>query len=210
MSKFWYDNIYILFQKDKLNQIIPTNDMSQNEKLNSIVRLFIYIGVGLYLITNNHSYLLLTIGSFVLTYMLHNKQFETFNNSLENNDYTQCDLPTDNNPFMNTNIIDPNRDKFNPCTTWNNPDVDKLQKEKFHNGLYRDSTNLYDKNNSQRQFFTVPFTGYPKTGDTVAFSKFCNSGIVSKPTCKEDSISCLPITSGGNKLGFNGNSNLML
>ena len=39
---FWFDNIKILFQYDKLSKFIPTTEMNYKQKINSFVRLGIY------------------------------------------------------------------------------------------------------------------------------------------------------------------------
>ena len=62
--------------------------------------------------------------------------------------------------------------------------------DKFGYNLYRDVGDLYGKNNSQRQYYTMPATTMPN--DQTAFAKWCyNTG----PTCKERGLYCAPIYS---------------
>jgi hypothetical protein len=95
--------------------------------------------------------------------------------------------PSVENPFMNINLITDNKDKEAPLQSWNN---DKLQKEiedKFGYNLYRDVGDLYGKNNSQREFYTMPSTTIPN--NQTSFAKWCY-GV--GPTCKESAIYCSP------------------
>ena len=58
---FWYDDFNILFQKNKLQEFFPNYNMTLIEKLNSIVRLSVYLGLALYMITKKYQYLYIPI-----------------------------------------------------------------------------------------------------------------------------------------------------
>jgi hypothetical protein len=58
--------------------------------------------------------------------------------------------------------------------------------ENFSFNLYRDIDDLFDKNNSQRQFYTTPITTIPN--DQGSFARW----LYEVPsTCKEDQENCL-------------------
>ena len=42
---FWYKNYDILFSNERYSEFFPTSQMSITEKMNSITRLGIYIGI---------------------------------------------------------------------------------------------------------------------------------------------------------------------
>ena len=67
MESFWYDDISVLFDKNKLNKYIPLKSYTRDEKLNAIVRISIYISVLFLLLTGNTNYLFILIFSLVLT-----------------------------------------------------------------------------------------------------------------------------------------------
>ena len=96
--------------------------------------------------------------------------------------------PTVENPFMNINLITDNKTLNAAPPSWNNEDLQKEIDEKFNYDLYRDVGDLYGKNNSQRQFFSVPQSTIGGTGTNdkyTSFVKWCwNTG----PTAKEKSI----------------------
>ena len=104
----------------------------------------------------------------------------------------KCRRPTNNNPFMNPLIIDYNNNKYNEvndvgsCINNNNDEVNKEINDKFNKDLYRDIDDLFDKKNSQRQFYTVPNTMVPN--DQTGFAKWCFG---QQKTCKEDQENCL-------------------
>jgi len=63
---------------------------------------------------------------------------------------------------------------------YNNKGIKNIVENKFNNDLYLDSNDLFNRRNSQRQFYTMPNTSIPnKQGD---FAKWLYDR---GPTCKE-------------------------
>lgn len=199
---FWLDNLSILYQKDRLNQIFPTPNMTLNEKSNSLVRVAVAIGIALFMLKNDTRYMYIPI--FVLLFTLvmikYNKEdaekyFDSFSNSQKNIHNQEIlnrppnTLPTKNNPFMNINTITDPRDKGPAVSSWNNEVVKEKVEHNFENNLYRDVGDLYGKNNSQREFYTMPSTTIPNA--QTEFAKWCYK---TGPTCKERTIECVPYT----------------
>jgi hypothetical protein len=207
---FWLDDPTILYNKTKLNQIFPSANMTLNEKSNAVVRLGVAIGLALFLLKNDTRYLYVPIFAAIFTIMMvkYNKDptqmyFDSFNNSGKNvhNDKIlntpETVKPTEDNPFMNANQITDSRDKPPATASWDNAAVqDKIEK-KFETNLYRDVGDLYGKNNSQREFYTMPSTTFPHA--QTEFAKWCYG---SGPTCKERTIECVPYTNCLNAQGF--------
>lgn len=110
------------------------------------------------------------------------KIIETIDNVDEN-----CVKPSLDNPFMNVNYVDyldnPNRNQACDITS---PEVKKDANSKFMNNLFRDTSDLFETNNSQRQFYTMPSTTIPNKQDE--FAKWL---YLSPKTCKEDQDYCL-------------------
>jgi Ca2+/Na+ antiporter len=97
---------------------------------------------------------------------------------------TQCRKPSKDNPFMNNNIEDIG--KYSPiaCNS-DDEDIKSQITEQFNDDLYKNTTNLFEQKNAERQFYTVPVpNGIP---DTV---KFANWAYKSKRTCKTDQKDC--------------------
>lgn len=196
-DNFWFNDSKILFREDRLTEFYPSYDMTLIEKLNAIARLSIYLSVVLFLGTQNYLYLYIFIIILAFTIFIYNNQknnmemyFNSYNSILnEHNkrilEKKNCTEPTNNNPFMNFNIITDKKDRTEACSSWDNKKVRKNITEKFNHNLYRDVSDLYGKNNSQRQYYTMPSTTLPN--NQTEFAKWCyNTG----PTCKEDTIKC--------------------
>ena len=194
---FWLDKISILFKKERLIEFFPTYKMTLIEKLNAITRLGIYLGLVLYFVTKKYLYLYIPIivGSFTIFIFKTQREnielyFNSYNSELnrENKkilEKKKCTKTSINNPFMNFNVITDDPARTEACDTWNSKEEAKKVEDNFNYNLYRDVSDLYGKNNSQRQFYTMPSTTMPN--DQTAFAKWCyNTG----PTCKEKSINC--------------------
>ncbi len=98
-----------------------------------------------------------------------------------------CVEPTTDNPFMNFNNITDDRDRPPACKSFDNDVVKKKIEENFNYNLYRDVGDLYSKNNSQREFYTMPNT--KSVNDQNSFARWLYE---TGPTCKEDGIKCAP------------------
>lgn len=200
---FWTHDISILFIKSKLNEFIPTDIMTLEEKLNSLMRFSIYL--SLILIIYNKKYLnlyivvimgLLTI--FLYKYYNKNIEEETVSNILDkfnmkennivfnkkkNDNNKKCIEPTHLNPFMNRLIFDKEPDLEN-CSL-DDPKISEKIEKNFNNNLYKDIGDIFDKNNSQRQYYTNSVTSNPNDQN-----KFANWLYNTRQTCKENNIIC--------------------
>jgi len=180
---FWYENPNILFMNNRLFQFFPNIKMNFNEKLNAITRFSIYLGILLYIYSGNYYYLYISIIVLLITYLLYknNKSIEELDNNVKKMDYV---YPTKNNPFMNplwTDIEEnPNRIAYSDSSSHQNKNVQKKINNKFNINLYRDLSDVFQKENSQRQYYTVSSTTIPNNQ-----KKFANWLYSTPQTCKE-------------------------
>ena len=196
-DQFWFKKMSILFEKNRLIEFFPTYNMTLVEKLNAIARLSIYMGLILYFITKKYLYLYIPIivgGFTIFIFKTQRKNIELYFNSYDSElnrenkkilEKKKCTKPSINNPFMNFNVLSDDPAKTGACDTWNSRDVAKEVEDNFNYNLYRDVSDLYGKNNSQRQFYTTPSTTMPN--DQTSFAKWCYS---TGPTCKEKGVNC--------------------
>ena len=106
----------------------------------------------------------------------------------EIDDYTKntCRKPTSDNPLMNTPIVD--YGKFNQPSACNDDD-DNINDEirvNFNHELFRDVDELWERGNSQRQFYTMPNTAIPN--NQTEFAKW----LYKRPEgtmCKDEDMS---------------------
>jgi hypothetical protein len=179
-ESIWYDDIQHFITYDNYYVILPVNHMTNDEKLNAIVRFFIYLGIALTLLHANYKYLFLGIVVAIISIFLHKhekQQKEEIKNILETNNMTIvdnkiCTSSSVQNPFMNPSIVDikynPNRP--NACSLENSETKEKIN-DNFNKHLFRDVSDLYGKYASQRQFYTVASTTIPN--DQKDFALWC-------------------------------------
>lgn len=210
---FWYNKNEILWDSNRLTEFFPTKDQTIEERFNSIVRLSFYISIILYFYHSDIKYLFIFVAVLLITYYLYTnypKETDIKSNNdnkipretigliekLENNDKsnTVCTEPSIDNPFMNATMkdylnIDPNTqsivDRPPACST-SNPEIKKKLDNYFNNNLYKDVNDVFGKMNSQRQFFTMPWTTIPNAQNEFAKWLYLNP-----KTCKEDQDYCL-------------------
>lgn len=183
---FWTNNINELFKF----ALIPTNNMSIEEKLNAIMRLILFIGIISTLIFNDSKYILFVLIILLISIFVYNYQeasiisAEKFLDSknLDVVDNEICVKSTVHNPFMNPNIYDIkyNANRPSACSI-NNTNVNQSVNNNFYARLFRDVGDIYGKMSSERQFYTVPSTTIPN--EQTEFGHWLyNRG----PTCKEN------------------------
>jgi hypothetical protein len=248
-DKFWYDDPMILIAPDRLTEFFPNKSFSLNEKLNSLVRLGLYVSIILILYYKNIKWGSIFLFSILLTYYIHtnnpsstpqkvpkanvsNVSIEKFDEvdkisnpqiypslsvpsvSGSNPFYdnaqiyanvdiepketvktdSKCTEPTTDNPFMNMTMKDYlNYDdtgkiieRPDACNTAD-PDIKKSIDNKFNNNLFKDVNDVFGKFNSERQYYTMPWTDIIPdiNGD------FKNWLYKTPKTCKEDQDYCL-------------------
>lgn len=187
---FWFKNPEVLYNKDRITEFFPVESMTNNEKLNAILRLSIYISLILVIYKKKMNYILIALFVALVTlYVFKYNNVQDVEEKEEGFAIVDCQEPTDENPFSNTLITDVGiyKPRKEACLI---EDVQKDLDKKFNKGLYKDVADLYDKNNSQNRFFTMPNTNEygVKHGDTVKFANWLfNTG---SSTCKEDTGSC--------------------
>ena len=196
-TPFWYEQPTILLSTQFMFEIFPSRKYDVSRKMNALVRLSIYYAIIMYVYQKNRKYLFIPLISLGLTWIIYhkqtdNKQRHTLKQSINdqlsslvklNDLQTECRIPVKNNPFMNPSYKDFGSDKPTPpksCPSYNNVGVQRRVEELFNEDLYRESQDIFGKNNSQRQFYTVPGNNVPN--DQGSFAQWLYG---TPPTCKE-------------------------
>jgi len=184
-DKFWYDEPSILFNFQRLDEFFPSKDMTIEEQLNSVVRLSIYSSVIMYLYTFNVNYLYISAITLIFTFLVYRYSGIKENNETFIDSNTKIVTPTTNNPFMNVlhndYLQNPNREAVSKLNNYINPNMNSVIEKKFNYNLYKDSSDIFNRKNSQRQFYTMPVTTIPNEQ-----TKFANWLYKTPPTCKEN------------------------
>lgn len=118
---------------------------------------------------------------------------EKLENTTKNKDISECTKPTIANPFGNFTMADMmtlddngNIVDKQPACDPNNPEIKELIDESFNNNLYKDVSDVFGKTNSQRNYFSMPWTTIVNDQDSFARWLY-----LSPKTCKEDQDNCL-------------------
>ena len=199
-TPFWYNQPSILYERPYLFEIFPVKEFDNIRKLNAIVRFTIYYSIFVYIYNRDTNMFAVPVITALVTYLLWKN-----NSSLQKDEtLTQlkndvpviaeshnvgCQIPTKDNPFMNVPFYDVSADKELPksCTSYDNKGIQRKIENEFDKGLYRNYTDIFRKENSQRQFFTVP--GREGVPDQSAFAHWLYR---TTDTCKEgNGLACL-------------------
>tara|TARA_B100000575_G_scaffold154027_1_gene122857 strand:+ start:25167 stop:25862 length:696 start_codon:yes stop_codon:yes gene_type:complete len=196
---YWFKNINVLFDVDKAFDVLPNNKMNEAEKVNAFTRLMIYIGILVSIILSDYRYLYIPIIWMGISYIcylfkeeevkkeilkkgptatsedLDEKTIEKFECLIEN---TNCALTTEKNPFMNPLPFD-NRNRKPACDVLKERNQRDIEHQ-FDKDLIKDGSDIFNRNNGQRQFYTMPSTTYPNNQ-----LSFMNWLYKTPPTCKE-------------------------
>lgn len=188
MSKtIWYEDLTQFITVDTYYQVLPLGDMSLEEKLNALLRFFLYLSIILALLLKNAKYLFMGLVPAILSivfYQFERRDREYAENFLKNRDLDivdnqLCTRTTIDNPFMNPSIVDIQYNSERPAAC----DLDKVKdkvNDNFKQRVYKDVNDLWGTSYSAREFYTVPSTTIPNDQD--GFAKWLYG---SGPTCKE-------------------------
>ena len=182
---FWLDNISELMNPI----IIPDINMTIEEKINAIIRAIIFVGLICTLIFNDTRYILFIIIIMIVSILIINYQYDKNKkiekyldlNDLDIVDNKKCIKPTENNPFMNPNILTTKKgnQEYAACSI-HNKNVNKNINKYFYEKIFRNADDIYDKSTLDRQFYTVASTTIPNNREKLGDWLY-NRG----PSCKE-------------------------
>ena len=182
---FWLDNISELMNPI----IIPDINMTIEEKINAIIRAIIFVGLICTLIFNDTRYILFIIIIMIVSILIINYQYDKNKkiekyldlNDLDIVDNKKCIKPTENNPFMNPNILTTKKgnQEYGACSI-HNKNINKNINKYFYEKIFRNADDIYDKSTLDRQFYTVPSTTIPNNREKLGDWLY-NRG----PSCKE-------------------------
>jgi hypothetical protein len=160
MTKLWTQDVSLLYTE---TQLWPYYVNSRVEKINAIARFLVYYGVMLSILKKDFQFVLIAlVTAWVLTlaWPKERKMKAPKKPTTEIQGIQACPKVTVHNTMGNpvlgvhTNVED------NGCRV----DPDEVNQAFLHN-LPLDHWDIYGKNNSQRQFYTVP------VNDQTAFAK---------------------------------------
>lgn len=195
----WFNKFQILFDIDRITEFLPISEQSLEERLNSLARFGLFVAIIVVIYKRNLSYSFIFPVVLVFTYFIYkNYKKENFSHIEEAHPNYNKQIheqkepkPTLNNPFMNTMMNDyvDNPEKVEAPTYYEDTEkAENMRKditEKFNNDLYLGINDAYEKNNSQRQFYTTPNTRIPSDQE-----KYLNFMYPNMTSCKAEASDC--------------------
>lgn len=167
-DRAWISDPFVLFKLDRLIEFFPTRDQTDIERLNAITRFGIYVSVVLAMYKRNINYLFLALIPLAFTFLIFESTVEVTQSKenlivpLEKKQERKKEpktVPTKNNPFMNPTMFDsPDRPQaeFYADSTETSDSVRADIADKFSYNLYQNADDIYGKEHSARQFYTIP------------------------------------------------------
>jgi len=188
-EKIWYEDLVHFLGTDNYYHIIPMASYSLAEKLNAVLRFFLYLGILLAIVNLDSRYLFFGIIAAIITIGLY--QYENAKASISEKflkrkgltivENAACSVSTKTNPFANVLISDYDEKPDRPAAcSIENERIESNVKENFNDWVFRDVKDIYNNRGSQRQFYTMPNTTIPNNQTGFAEWLF---GV--GPGCKE-------------------------
>jgi hypothetical protein len=178
----WISNPSILWNKDHIFELIPTESMTYDEKFNAITRLIILITILFFFFKMTFMIIFIGIISIIVIRYFYKKEGFT---TLYERTFTpspNATMPTIENPLMNVLMTeytdDPNRKEAAPSYL---PSIEKqiIQnvKKQTKLDLYQNKFSDYQLDQSMRNFYTTANSTIPnKQGE---FADFCYGDMIS-------------------------------
>ena len=154
-DSLWVHDVNILLQKS--SDILPYNGMTFNRKLNATTRFLIIASLILYLMYGEAKVFFAPGVFMIFTFIIFASDDETTDTFVSAGEKVECKKPTINNPFMNLLVSDIN----SPNGRKQSCDGESVKNEisdNFNSNLYFEAKDIWNKNNSQRQFYSMPNT----------------------------------------------------
>lgn len=190
-DKVWYRRPAELWRRPA--EFFPAASQSPEERVNALARLIAYVAAAVALWRRDARPLLAGVAALAGLSAVHafgggregfsgpGRPFAESNRARGG----RCVRSTASNPFGNVLLTDLADDPDRPPAC----DYDAMKDDievNFNRGLFRNLTDVYDRENSQRQFMTNPVTtGIP---DTLAFAQFAYG--TEARGCKESPAAC--------------------
>lgn len=190
-EKIWFQDIQNFITLKNYYNFFPSSEMTFVAQLNALQRFALYFCVVLYVIRQDANVFFFLAFMSIFTFLLYSIDTKNKINEkllmdklhLQKDSHTGelCYKPHKNNPFMNILISDYSEMPERPqACNINDPSIKKEVKKMFDTNLYRDTSDIFHKNASDRQWVTNAITTIPN--DQGNFAKWLYQ---TGPSCKD-------------------------
>lgn len=177
-EKFWIYDFSVLYRNNYYLKFYPHSNMTRTQQLNAITRLCIYLLIIFLIFVEDVTWLYLPIIIIIITIVIHKN---------EENFQSTCKKPTSDNPYMNYLMSDyTDDDNEQEACDITDENIQSDIKDEYYSDLYRNTSDLFETHNSERQFYTLPNTTL--YNDQDSFAKWLFNDV---NNCKKDNQECL-------------------
>lgn len=181
MTELWYQNPKVLL--DEPDQFFPVKKLNRVQKINSLARFSIYWMIVVLISKQDSKWLSVGVIIMLISAFLGNTEsFTSKDRMLSPN---VCQKPTKENPFMNYTINDLIENPERPRACKYDDVKDEIRKE-FRSHVYSDTSDMWGKFISDRNYYTMPNTEI--VNDQTGFALWCYGD---GGQCKSYGIGCL-------------------
>lgn len=181
----WYEDVGVLLSR--WSEFYPRPDHTAEERVNALVRLTLYATLAAWVYNRQPRTLVIGAGVIAVLSFAFSSRQESFPSGVAGRllpvTAGKCTPPTRDNPFANVLLTDLGKPSRPSACEYDAVKDDV--KANFNAGLVRNATDIYERENSQHQFYTMPVT--TTIPDTAAFANFLYGGMRS---CKADAAAC--------------------
>lgn len=188
-ERIWYEDPMTFFRPERFLDLLPDATLPYDERLNRVVRFSMYVSVLSYLVfqdvRSSYPVLLALVGTYLLRSVetstaVEKEKYAGFEEMVPIGTKGRCTRPTKDNPFMNVTLDEYAKNPMRPgaCPI---PEVSKEIDETFHDTLFKEVDDVYQRSASIRNYHTLPSTTIPNAQDEFAAWCYGNSS----KTCKE-------------------------
>lgn len=185
-DKIWYEDVAVLGRR--WAEFFPRAEHTSEERVNALVRLVAYAALAAWAYNRQPRTLVAGAGviavlSLAFGYSRRHEGYPVVVRGEVRGVPGQCTPSTRDNPFANVLLTDLGKPERAPACDYDT--VKDAVRTNFNAGLVRNATDIYERENSQHQFHTMPVT--TTIPDTAAFANFLYGGMRS---CKSDAAAC--------------------
>lgn len=83
MNTYWFQNLNLILDLDKADKFYPKSGMTYAQKVNSLVRGSIYLGVILSIVNSNYLFLYIPVVTMMMTYVNYLFRVEKLNHEVK-------------------------------------------------------------------------------------------------------------------------------
>lgn len=190
-ERIWFEAPGDFITLGNYDKFLPHSEMSRTQQLNCLMRFSLYFAVVCLVLVRNVSIVIVPLAVALLTYHMSTVErtnqasadmvLEKMSAEVDRSDHV-CRVPTVGNPYMNVLISDYAADPARPkACNLEDRHVTKAADGFASATLYSDVDDVFNRNASNRPFYTTASTTIPN--DQNAFASWCFRP--SGKTCKE-------------------------